>query len=161
MRPYKTKRSIDENLIRRLQAHKAGVTYIRLLENLEDDCISVQMTDNPANWKKLDGERYSGFKALKRSEIGTAKLSVKFLTPNQIIDSKGRLLGARIPAKECAVVLSTPEINVFILETSLHYKEKILKAVQSIFNMSPYKKIEIIGSAGKAHIAGEAEHSNS
>lgn len=144
MRPQTPKRKVDENLIRQLQVYKSSVAYIRVLESMDKDCISVQLTDNPGSWRNIPRECYEGFKELKRQEIGTVKLSVKFITPEQILAHKGPLLGLRIPAKECSIGPGIPDTNVYTLDTSLHYRERVLKGVQNIIGMSPHKKMEII-----------------
>jgi hypothetical protein len=142
MRPQVQKKTVDENFFGLLQVYKSNASYIRVLESTENDCISVQITDNPGKWKHA-GEKYKTFRVLSRLEIGAAKLFIKFLTPSQMLAIRGPLLGIRIPAKECTFANVNDE-SVHIIEAPLNYKERILSGVRNILTLSPHKKLEII-----------------
>ena len=138
------KKTPDETFFGLLQAYKSNATYIRVLESDQNDCISVQISDNPGKWKNIPDEKYKSFRILRRMEIGAAKLFIKFLTPSQLIEIRGPLLGMRIPVKECSIFANVSGENIHIIETSLHNKGRILSGVRTLLTLSPNKKLEII-----------------
>ena len=137
------KKETNEDYYGLLNAYKSNVTYIRVLESHTADCISVQITNNPGKWEDVDQETYSSFHILRRLEVGAAKLSVKFLTPAQLIASKGLLLGIKIPLKECEIT-SNNDLSLHIINVSLQYREKILTGIKNILSLTPQKKLELI-----------------
>ena len=144
MRQVSTKKASDETFYGLLQAYKSNTTYIRILESGKNDCISVQISDNPGKWKNITDEKYESFKTIRRMEIGAPKLLIKFLTPSQLIEIRGQLLGIRVPIKECSVFANVNGENIHIIETSLQNKERVLSGIKSLLTLSPQKKLEII-----------------
>ena len=144
MKQANTKKTLNENFFGLLQAYKSNASYIRVLESDENDCISMQISDNPGKWKNITYEKYKSFRMLRRMEIGVGKLLIKFLTPSQLIKIKGPLLGIHIPVKECSIFADADDENVHIIETTLHYKERLLDGVKHLLSLSPHKKLEII-----------------
>jgi len=144
MRTTSVKKSLNENFFGLLQAYKSNATYIRILESGQNDCISVQISDNPGKWKNITDEKYKSFRMLRRMEIGVARLFIKFLTPSQLVEIKGPLLGMRIPLKDCNILANVHGENIHIIETVLHHKERVLNGAKNLLVMSPYKKLEII-----------------
>ena len=144
MRQVNTKKTSNETFFGLLQVYKSNITYIRILESSEDDCISVQISDNPGKWKNIAALKYKSFRALSRMEIGVAKLLIKFLTPSQLIEIRGPILGIRVPIKECNIFANVNGENIHIIETSLQNKERVLSGIKSLLTLSPQKKLEII-----------------
>ena len=137
------KKETNEDYYGLLNAYKSNVTYIRVLESHTADCISVQIANNPGKWEDVDQETYSSFHILRRLEVGATKLSVKFLTPAQLIASKGPLLGIKIPLKECEIT-GNNDHSLHIINVSLQYREKILTGIKNILSLTPQKKLELI-----------------
>ena len=144
MRSASSKKTSDETFFGLLQAYKSNATYIRILESNQNNCISVQISDNPGKWKNIPDEKYKSFRALRRMEIGATKLFIKFLTPAQLIEIRGPLLGIRIPVRECSIFANVNDENIHIIETGLHNKGRILSGVKTLLTLPPNKKLEII-----------------
>ena len=165
MRPVSTKKTSNETFFGLLQAYKSNATYVRVLESNQNDCISVQISDNPGKWKNITDEKYRSFRILRRMEIGVTKLLIKFLTPSQLIEIRGPLLGIRVPIKECSIFANVNGENIHIIETALHYKERMLNGVKNLLMLSPHKKLEIIElclhqSTGEARIEKKSSKIN-
>ena len=144
MRQVSIKKTSNETFFGLLQAYKSNTTYIRILESSENDCISVQISDNPGKWKNITEEKYKSFRALSRMEMGVAKLLIKFLTPAQLIEIRGPLFGIRVPIKECNIFANVNDEDIYIIETTLYHKERILNGIKNLLALSPQKKLEII-----------------
>jgi hypothetical protein len=134
----------DDTLFGLLSVYKFNITYIRVLESVENDRISVQMTDNPRRWSHFQEEKYKDYSILRRLEIGVPKLSIKFLNPTQVLLVKGPLLGLRIPHTRCDILQRENSGGIHVVETSLTYRDNVLRGVRSLLTMTPHKKFEII-----------------
>ncbi|PKL37712.1 MAG: hypothetical protein CVV44_15325 [Spirochaetae bacterium HGW-Spirochaetae-1] len=137
-------RDSDETLFGLLSSYKFNNTYVRVLESPSDNCISVQVTDNPRKWSYIQDRKYTNFRELRRLEIGCDRLCLKYINHNQLLMARGPLLGIKIPSKNAAVVNKLENLDVHIFETTMEFREKILKGVKNLLNLSPQKKMEII-----------------
>lgn len=151
MKSQPQKKADNEEFFGLLNVHRSNVTYIRVLESHAEDRISIQMTDNPGKWADIDSEKYASFHILRRLEIGVVKLSIKFLSPDQIIDAKGALLGIRVPAKECEIYTNEDK-SLHLIDAPLEYREKFLTGIKNLLNLTSPKKLEIIETAIHANI---------
>ena len=140
----KKKLKMDEDLFGLLSPYKSDITYVKILVSEEDKIISVHLTDNPKNWMYVDKEKYEKYIELKRLEIGTHKLSVKYIKPLHLINIWGEQLNFKIPSNRITVNNKIDEYGYFILETSLKYKKKILLGINKIISLKPQKKYEFI-----------------
>lgn len=134
----------DDTLYGLLSLYKPHTSYFRVLVCADEDIISLWMTANPGNWLKVTDERYKRFRELRRLEIGVSRLSIKYLHPDQLIRVKGPLLGIRLPSDKTAIVDTYRKTGVYIIETSMMHKRKLLTGLASLINMAPSKKFEII-----------------
>ncbi len=134
----------DETLFGLLSVYKFNITYIRVLESEENDRISVQMTDNPRRWSHFQEEKFRAYHLLSRLEMGVPKLSIKFLNPTQVLLVKGPLLGMRIPHTRCDILQREDSGGIHLVETSLLYRDIVLRGVRSLLTMTPHRKFEII-----------------
>jgi hypothetical protein len=139
-----TKRREDESLFGLLSLYKAFNTYVRILVSEDEKMLSVQLTDNPANWKNIPENRYEKYRQMSRLDMGIDRLSLKYLTPQYIIRNMGPLLNIKIPPDSAMITDALNEGGYFILDTSMRYRNKILHGLGKILNMSPHKKLEII-----------------
>lgn len=151
MKPQLHKKPENEDFFGLLNVYKSNVTYIRVLESHAEDCISLQITDNPGKWENVDSEKYSSFQILRRLELSAVKLSIKFLTPAQLIEAKGPLLGIRISAKECEIYTNADK-TLHTIDFPLQYREKVMLGIKNLLNLTPQKKLEIIEKAIHSNI---------
>jgi len=141
---YKNKAKLDEDLFGLLSLYKHFNTYIRIVESVEKDLISIQLTDNPGNWNEIDSEKYNEFRMLRRLEIGCNKLLIKYVRPEHLINYMGLVLGIRVPIEKVEIINDLDDKGYYIIEMSLKYKQKILTRINKIIIMKPQKKYEII-----------------
>jgi len=134
----------DDSLFGLLSSYKSCNTYFRVLVSDENRKIVVQLTDNPANWNRMKENKYDKYRELRRLEIGVAKLSVKYLSPENIVRVLGPGLGIRFQQEEIEIANGLEENGVFVFETSIENREKIIQGVSRLLNLSPQKKYEII-----------------
>ena len=134
----------DDSLFGLLSLNKYNNTYIRILVSQSKSSLVLQMTDNPKNWTNIPGEKYAEYRILRRLELGVAKISIKYLTPQNLLSVMGPLLGIRIPQAKVVIINNLSGAGYYILETSLKYKDKMLQGVRKIFNLSPQKRYEIL-----------------
>jgi hypothetical protein len=138
------KRKEDESLFGLLSLYKDFNTYVRVLVSEDEKILSVQLTDNPANWKNIPKNRYEKYRQLSRLDMGFDRLSLKYLAPKYIVKNMGPLLNIKIPPDGVTVTDALNEGGYFILEASMRYRKKILQGLGKMLNMSPHKKLEII-----------------
>lgn len=134
----------DDSLFGLLSSYKVFNTYFRIMESQKDGKIAVVLTNNPKKWEMIPKERFSGYRQLRRLEIGVLKLSVKYLSPDHIVKHMGSLLGTKLPSKKVVVTNSIGEEGYFIIETSVKFKPAMLQSIRKIINLSPQKKYEIL-----------------
>ena len=128
-----------------LEAYRFNNTYIRVLESEKLDRILVQVTDNPRYWYACNGrEEYRDFRPLRRLEIGCSRLSISHVNHQQFISTRGPLLGIRIPVKNTEITPADENNGIHEFETSMEYREKILRGLCRLLAISPQQKIDII-----------------
>jgi hypothetical protein len=138
-------READDSLFGLLSAYKSVNTYFRVFSNQEKKLILLQMTDNPRHFLLPSDALLSGFKLLRRSEIGAIKLSAKYLSPLHIIEHFGETLGIKIPQRGGKITNNLKNEKIlYQLETSLAQKPALIAIVRKILLLSPQKKYEII-----------------
>ena len=138
------KKTEDDSLFGLLSSYKSCNTYFRILVNDKDERIVVQITDNPKKWMLIDENRYKDYRVLKRSDIGTLKLSVKYLSPIHLIDQIGPMLGIKLPEENVLTINQIDNEGYFILETKIEFMPEIIQSINKIINFSPQKKYEIL-----------------
>jgi hypothetical protein len=137
-------KSKDDTLYGLLAAYKAFTTYFRILINDTNNNLILQVTANPKKWQKPDNEYFKDFRLLKRSEIGTIKLSVKYLNPENLINEFGPILGLKIPEGEVKIINDLNSNGVYTLEINSKYLQEIISTIDKIIDYSPEKKYELI-----------------
>jgi hypothetical protein len=136
----------DDTLFGLLSQHKVFVTYLRILINEKEKRVSFQMTDNPAKWRALPPGRYDGFRMLTRNEIGVTRLSVKYLTPRQVLSHVTPTLGMKLSSRSTEIIdtLGDQGSGYFCLDCGVKHLEGMVLTARKILNLAPQKKFAII-----------------
>ncbi len=134
----------DEYLFGLLSSFKMNNTYLRLLVSEDEKRVSLLITGNPKNWENIPDERYNNYRAVRRLEIGFPKLSVKFISPEQLIRTMGPMLNIKIPVEKVVVTNMLKSGGYLSIDFPGKYKKKIITGVNKILSLSPQKKYEII-----------------
>jgi hypothetical protein len=137
-------KSEDETLFGLLSVYKIYNTYFRILINEEISNLLLQITGNPKKWPMIVDDRYKGYRQLKRSELGIAKLSVKFLSPEHLIEQLGAVLGIKVPLNEVSISNNLDVDGFYSLELKLKYLQDIIAVIEKIIDLSPEKKYELL-----------------
>jgi len=145
MKATQKKRELkDDSLFGLLSLYKANNTYFLLKESEEKNRIVVILTDNPGNWSNIPSDTYDNYRELRRLEIGTTKLSVKYISPVHLIQILGPMLGIKIPMDKVTVINEIRDKGLFIFETTLKYKSRVIQGINKIIALTPQKKYEIL-----------------
>jgi hypothetical protein len=147
------RRDEDDSLFGLLSSYKTLVTYIRVLISDEDNKVVVQITDNPKTFSYI-GERYENFREMRRLEIGTNKLSIKYLSPEYLIKYMGPMLGMKLDSKKVTVINNLDKDGYFVLEISLKFLPVVLQNIKRIINLTPQKKYEILEKCLAENVQG-------
>jgi hypothetical protein len=139
-----TAKTEDDTLYGLLSMYKVFNTYFRILRNKENDTIALQITDNPKKWPRLDDNRYKGYKLLKRAEIGMIKLSLKYLSPEHLIEQFGPVIGLKVPQEEFTITDSLKNEGFYSIETNSKYLPEIISLVNKTVELTPKRKYELI-----------------
>ncbi|HDP79322.1 MAG TPA: hypothetical protein ENN21_00605 [Spirochaetes bacterium] len=134
----------DDSLFGLLSSYKSHVTYLSLYRSESDDAILLLITDNPGRWSVMEKEHYSGFRAMKRLEIGVNRLSVKYLLPEHLIKTSGPMLGMKLPPNRVVIVNNIDNEGYFILRAPLKFAGEFIQYVRKTIGMSPQKKYEVL-----------------
>lgn len=134
----------DEYLFGLLSSHKMNNTYIRILVSEDEKTISLLVTDNPKNWKNIPEEKYKTFRTVRRLDIGYPKLSVKFVSPEQLVKTMGPLLNIKVPVEKVVISQMLESGGYLCIDFPGRYKKKVITGVNKILSLSPQKKYEII-----------------
>lgn len=140
----KGKKVEDDSLWGLLSPYKSYSTYIRILINEEKKAIVIQITDNPRNWLQPKDEKYLDYRQLKRSEIGTLRFSIKYLSPEHLIGQLGPVIGMKLPPGKYSIIDSIDKNGCYSIETNSNYMPEIIQNIKKIINLSPQKKYEIL-----------------
>jgi hypothetical protein len=134
----------DDSLYGLLSSYKSNTTYIRVLVSDEKNSIAVLLADNPKKFFTLPDDTFKNYRPLRRLEMGVAKVSLKYVTPENLTVVLGPLLGMNIPQERVDVTSMLKRDGYHIIETSLKFKLKVLQGVKKMINMSPQKKYELL-----------------
>jgi hypothetical protein len=137
-------KSEDDTLFGLLSAHKAYNTYFRILINEENNNLLLQITGNPKKWPAPADDRYKDYRQLKRSELGTTKLSVKYLSPEHLIEQLGPDLGIKVPANDVSIANNLDADGFYSLELKSKYLQEIIQVIEKIIELSPERKYELL-----------------
>jgi hypothetical protein len=134
----------DETLFGLLSIYKIYNTYFRILINDENNNLLLQITGNPKKWPVIGDDRYKGYRQLKRSELGITKLSVKYLSPEHLIEQLGAILGIKVPINEISIFNNLDVDGFYSLELKSKYLQDIIPVIEKIIDLSPEKKYELL-----------------
>jgi hypothetical protein len=134
----------DDTLYGLLSSYKVCQTYVRVLESVADDSIVMQLTDNPRYFSQFQQDKYQGYRALRRLEMGLSKISLKYLSPEHLVAVLGPLVEFNIPYEKVVIMDRLKKDGIYSIEASLKYKAKILQGVKKLLGMSPQKRYEIM-----------------
>ncbi|MFH0977277.1 MAG: hypothetical protein V1874_15970 [Spirochaetota bacterium] len=134
----------DDTLFGLLSIYKIFNTYFRILFNENSKNLILEITGNPKKWPKMTEDKYQGYRLLKRSELGLIKLSVKYISPEHLINQLGSLLGLKIPENE-VIISNNLLINGFYsIELKSKYLKDIISVIDKIIDLTPAKKYELL-----------------
>jgi len=134
----------DDTLFGLLLPYKQNNTYVKVLINEEEGNLIVSLTENPKFWKNLPTEITSSFRSMKRLEIDTEKMFIKYILPDQLIKSTGALAGINLSLDNVETENLLNEQGYYLIKTSTRYLNRVLSSVKKLLNISPSKKYEII-----------------
>ena len=134
----------DDSLYGLLSSYKSSTTYIRVLVSDVKNSIAVLMADNPKRFFGVPDDRFKDYRPLRRLEMGISKISLKYVTPENLSVVLGPLLGINIPQERVDVTDMLKRDGYYIIETSLRFRQKVLQGVKKMINMSPQKKYELL-----------------
>jgi hypothetical protein len=134
----------DDSLYGLLSSYKSNSTYIRVLVSDEKNSIAMLLADNPKKFFAVPAEKFKSYRPLRRLEIGVAKVSLKYVTPENLLAVMGPLMGINIPQEKVDVTHMLQMDGYYIIETSLKFKMRILQGVKKLLNMSPQKRYELL-----------------
>ena len=134
----------DDSLYGLLSSYKSNYTYIKVFVSEEDHSIVLLLADNPKRFFDMPVEKFRNYRMLSRLEMGIAKISIKYLSPENLIVVLGPLLGFTIPTEKSVMIDSLKKDGYYSMETSLRYKTRMLQGVKKLINMSPHKRYEIL-----------------
>lgn len=138
------KNTVDDTLFGLLSVYKAYNTYFRILVSEEIDSLIILLTDNPGKWGLIHVENHDKYRILKRSDIGTNKLLVKYLAPEHIINQIGPTLGIKLPPENVKITDNIKNEGYFILETGFEFITEVKQNIKKIIELPPKKKYEIL-----------------
>jgi hypothetical protein len=134
----------DDSLYGLLSSYKSNYTYIQVLVSDANHSIIVRLTDNPKNFFSIPPEKYLGYRLLRRLEMGIIKMSLKYLSPQNLIVVLGPLLGINVPPEKVVVTDSIKKCGYYSIEAPIRYKMRVIQGVKKLVNMSPQKRYEIL-----------------
>jgi hypothetical protein len=134
----------DDSLYGLLSSYKSSCTYVQILVSESDNSVVAQLTDNPKNFQAISRENYKNYRILRRLEIGTPRMFLKYLVPENLVAVMGPLLELNIPADKVVITDSFKKDGVYSIKTTIKYKLKIIQGIRKLLNMSPQKKYEIL-----------------
>jgi hypothetical protein len=134
----------DDSLYGLLSSYKSNSTYIRVLVSDEKNSIALMLADNPKNFFAIPSEKFKNYRPLRRLEMGVAKASLKYVTPENLVAVMGPLMGINIPQEKVDLNPVLQMDGCYIIETSLKFKTRILQGVKKLINMSPQKRYELL-----------------
>lgn len=143
-KPLDAVKTRDDSLFGLLSSYKLHTSYFKILASAAEGKAVVQLTDNPRCWAAVPAERYAAYVPVRRHEVGTAKLSVKYLTASNIIKTFGPTLGLKLPKKRTVIENALDTGGCFLMEFPLEVLPLVIQTVRKIITLSPQRKYEII-----------------
>ena len=134
----------DDTLFGLLLPYKQNNTYIRVFINEDEGDIIVSLTENPKFWENLPSEITSSFRNMKRLELKTEKMFIKYILPEQLIKGAGVVAGINLSMDKVKTQNLLNEKGYYLIRTSTRYLNRVLVSVKKLLNLSPTKKFEII-----------------
>jgi len=120
------------------------VTYFRVLVSDKEKKVVIQITDNPKNFLRIPKENYVQYSKMRRLDIGINKLSVKYLSPEHLLQYFGPVLGMKINSKKVTIINNLEKGGYFILETDMQSLPMVMQTIKKIIALTPQKKYEIL-----------------
>jgi hypothetical protein len=134
----------DDTLFGLLLPYKQNNTYIKVLINEDEGDIIVSLTENPKFWNNLSSEITSSFRSMKRLEINTEKMFIKYILPEQLIKTAGAAAGINLSMDKIKTENLLNEKGYYLIKTSTRYLNKVLSSIKKLLSLSSSKKFEII-----------------
>jgi len=134
----------DDSLFGLLLSYKHYNTYIRVFLNEDTATVAVILTGNPRSWANLPAEITTLYRSMKRLEIDTGKMFIKYILPEHLIKTAGVSAGINLPAGKIEVDNSLDEKGYYLIKTSTRHLTRVLNGVKKLLNLSPQKKYEIL-----------------
>jgi hypothetical protein len=133
----------DDSLFGLLSPYKSYNTYLRILADEDMSELVVVITRNPGFWKNIPAEQFGKFKPLKRLDIGTNRLFVKYILPEHLIKVYGPAAGIKIASDKITVEDMLSDRGLYIIRTSSKNSHKVFNWVKRTVNLTPQRKYEI------------------
>ncbi len=133
----------DDSLFGLLSLYKSYNTYLRILVDEEESELAVVITRNPGFWKNIPTGQFGKFRQVKRLDIGTDRLFVKYILPEQLIKVYGPAAGMKIASDKISVENMLNDNGLYIIKTSAKNSQKVFSWVKKTVNLSPQRKYEI------------------
>ena len=135
----------DDSLYGLLAPYKVYATYFRILISEKDEKLLLQITDNPKNWlSSNNNEENKNYRILRRVELGSKKLFLKYLSPQHLLTIIGFSLGMNLPKNQIIIDDKLEEEGIYSLETSIANLTKVSQGINKILNLNPKRKYKII-----------------
>lgn len=134
----------DDSLFGLLLSYKHYNTYVRVFLNEANASVAVILTGNPKFWANLPPEITSEYHSMKRLDIGTEKMFIKYILPEHLIKTAGISAGINLSGDKLEVDNSLEEKGYYLIKTSARYLNRVLSGVKKLLNLSPQKKYEIL-----------------
>ena len=146
MRTAKNKKELvpkDDSLFGLLSLYKSYNTYLRVLADDEKSELAVIITSNPGFWRNIPFDQLGSFRQVKRLVIGSDRLFVKYIIPEQLIKVYGPAAGMKIAADRLIIENMLQDKGLYIIRTSSKNSQKVFSWVKKTVNLSPQRKYEI------------------
>jgi hypothetical protein len=134
----------DDSLFGLLLSYKLNNTYIKVLINEVESSVAVILTCNPKYWANIPKEYTAGYRNMKRLEIGTDRLFIKYIRPEHLIETAGISAGINLSSDKLEADNRLEESGYYIIRTSTRYLNRVLSGVKKLINLSAQKKYEIL-----------------
>lgn len=134
----------DDSLFGLLLSYKYYNTYIKVLLSETDASVAVVLTSNPKFWANIPQEITSHYRNMKRLEIGSDKLFIKYIKPEHLIKTEGISAGINLSSDKIEAENRLEESGYYIIRTSSKYLNRVLSGVKKLVNLSAQKKYEIL-----------------
>ena len=110
----------------------------------ESQTLAIVLSRSPVNWSMIEDSEYSGYRQMRRLELGVDRLFVKYLLPEHLIKISGPSAGIAIPASRIEVEDRLEDRGYYVIKTGTRYIARVITRVKRIINMKPQKKYEIL-----------------